>query len=72
MSRLLTIQKDVRYLLEGITYQVLETLAQGDMLAQTIMEQSAKKVVHQSEMQCRCWREESLKIVLTPSVERNH
>src|SRR5205823_1506297 len=39
MSKLLTIQKDFRYLLESITDQVLETLAQGDILAQTITEQ---------------------------------
>lgn len=72
MSNLLTIQKGVRYLLEGITYQVLETLAQGDILAQNITEQDAKKVVQQQEMLSRCWCEGSLKIVLTPSVERNH
>ncbi len=64
MPNSLTFQKDVRYLLEGVTYQVLETLAQGDILVQNITEQDRKKVVHQQEMLRRFWREGTFKFVL--------
>src|SRR6266496_1286976 len=64
MSNSLTFQKDGRYLLEGITYQVLEMLAQGGILAQNITERGAKKVVHQQKTLGRCWREGTLKFVL--------
>jgi transposase InsO family protein len=58
----------VQYTLKQVGYQILETLAQGDILVQNITEQDGKKVVHHQEMLRQCWREGTLKFVLPGKV----
>ncbi len=64
MPKPFVFEPGVQFTLDEVGYQVLEMLAQGDILVQNITEQGAKKLVHQQETLRRCWREGTLKFVL--------
>lgn len=64
MPKPFVLEPGVQYILAERGYQVLEMLAQGDVLVQNITEHDAKKDVHQQEMLRRSWREGTFKFVL--------
>src|SRR5260370_9233541 len=64
MPKPFVFEPGVQYILGEVGYQVLEMLAQGDILVQNITQQDRKKVVHQQEMLRRSWREGTFKVVL--------
>jgi len=64
MPKPFVFEPGVQYILGEVGYQVLEMLAQGDILVQNITQQDRKKVVHQQKMLRRSWREGTFKFVL--------
>lgn len=64
MPKPFVFEPGVQYILGEVGYQVLEMLAQGDILVQNITEQDGKKVVHHQKMLHRCWREGTFTFVL--------